>query len=357
MLADIDENEAFALPIKPSQVILPGQLSLPPGTERYVVEGGGSVIVEVGTGDRVEVIDVEGCQPCEIVTLGEDLRSHEDVLDKKADRSADGFKAILSTKNANRDSSASRTKEALKKRGISLDNVKAIVLFGETSPAGDKADFIVQRPGVLAVAALGKDMDADLQNTSTPIDLLIHRSKIITPLKAKLPEPLANPCQDFRINTATAKSFTVKAGEYIQIIDVEGRQCSDFQAFSRRKLDAGNEQPLDATITRSLLGRTNPVPGLPAKAFDQEMEPLIEVIQDTCGRHDAFLTACNSRYYDDMGYPGHVNCTDNFNKSLNRMALALAPDGKRSIIFTTQTSTRKTRFILTNPGRGRVIMC
>jgi aminomethyltransferase len=58
------------------------------------------------------------------------------------------------------------------------------------------------------------------------------------------------------------------------------------------------------------------MPGLPSKAFDRDMEPLVEVIRDTCGRHDAFATACNPRYYDDMGYPGHVNCTENFNRVL-----------------------------------------
>jgi aminomethyltransferase len=44
--------------------------------------------------------------------------------------------------------------------------------------------------------------------------------------------------------------------------------------------------------------------------------PLVEVIRDTCGRHDAFALACTARYYDDMGYPGHVNCTENFNAAL-----------------------------------------
>ena len=73
---------------------------------------------------------------------------------------------------------------------------------------------------------------------------------------------------------------------------------------------------MDATITRTLLGRSYPQPGLPSKAFDRDFEPLVEIVQDTVGRHDAFATACNSRYYDDMGYPGHVNCTDNFNAAL-----------------------------------------
>lgn len=48
----------------------------------------------------------------------------------------------------------------------------------------------------------------------------------------------------------------------------------------------------------------------------------MEIVQDTVGRHDAFATACNSRYYDDMGYPGHVNCTENFNDALAPFGIA-----------------------------------
>jgi aminomethyltransferase len=43
------------------------------------------------------------------------------------------------------------------------------------------------------------------------------------------------------------------------------------------------------------------------------MTGLIEVVQDTVGRHDAFAMACAAKYYDDLGYPGHNNCSDNFN--------------------------------------------
>ncbi len=114
----------------------------------------------------------------------------------------------------------------------------------------------------------------------------------------------------------------MRAGEFIQIIDVAGRQCTDFQAFSARKVDKGLDLALDSTVTRTLLGRSYPTPGLPSKAFDRDFEPLVEIVQDTVGRHDAFATACNSRYYDDMGYPGHVNCTDNFNHALAPYGIA-----------------------------------
>src|SRR3712207_6368946 len=52
------------------------------------------------------------------------------------------------------------------------------------------------------------------------------------------------------------------------------------------------------------------------------MEPLVEIVRDTVGRHDAFALACYARFYEDMGYPGHINCTDNFNAALDPFGVA-----------------------------------
>jgi aminomethyltransferase len=93
-----------------------------------------------------------------------------------------------------------------------------------------------------------------------------------------LPEPLADPLQDIRIHAATAQAYVVKAGEFIQVIDVAGRQMTDFQCFSARKLDKGMENALDATVTRTLTGRSYPTPGLPSKAFGFDFEPLVEIV-------------------------------------------------------------------------------
>ena len=90
----------------------------------------------------------------------------------------------------------------------------------------------------------------------------------------------------------SAPAYEVKAGEYIQIIDVRGKQCSDFLAFNRHKLQDGLERGLDATTTRTLMGAKYPVPGLYRKTFDVDMDPLVEVVQDTVGRHDSFALAC-----------------------------------------------------------------
>ena len=52
-----------------------------------------------------------------------------------------------------------------------------------------------------------------------------------------------------------------------------------------------------------------PAPGLHGKFYDQYQDPLVEVIRDTVGRDDTFALACQAKYDEDLGYPGHVNCT------------------------------------------------
>ena len=49
--------------------------------------------------------------------------------------------------------------------------------------------------------------------------------------------------------------------------------------------------------------------------------PLVEIVQDTIGRHDTFGLACTARYYADLGYPGHVNCSDNINVALSHWGI------------------------------------
>ncbi|MDR9813556.1 DUF1989 domain-containing protein [Rhizobium hidalgonense] len=304
--------------VAPSLVHYPGIPTLPEGAERYRVKGGGSVVVRVEAGDRVSVIDSEGGQVCEISFLDEKGRFQAAGLGTAFSNSAEGLKAILQAE----DESAARTRTALQRRGADLAAAGALRLFGTGSTPGSQADFTVSMKGLLIVAAPAAAMSPEAQDTATPIEVKIKRSLLIRDYAAALPEPAADPIEDIRIRAATAAAYFVRAGEFIQIIDVYGRQCTDFQAFAARKVDKGLDLALDSTVTRTLLGRSYPMPGLPSKAFDRDFEPLVEIVQDTVGRHDAFATACNARYYDDMGYPGHSNCTDNFNAALAPYGIA-----------------------------------
>ncbi|MGH6802368.1 MAG: DUF1989 domain-containing protein [Methyloceanibacter sp.] len=292
--------------------------SLAPGEERYTVPGGGAIAVQMHAGDRVRVVDVEGMQRCEIVAADATGVIDPAILGARGDGDASGLRQILST-----DSESARCVRAgLERRSVDLATARAVTLFGGQSRPGDAAEFAVSRDGLLIAGAPGAPMNAGAQDTATPIRVQIQRSRIVKPNETHLPEPLADPLQDIRVSQCTAEAYFVRAGEYIQIIDVAGRQCTDFQCFAARGLDKGQERPLDVTTTRSLMGQSYPLPGLYSKAFDQDMQPLVEVVRDTVGRHDAFGLACNARYYEERGYPGHVNCTENFNAQLAPYGIA-----------------------------------
>ncbi|TCU20067.1 DUF1989 domain-containing protein [Rhizobium sullae] len=305
-------------PASPSIVRYPGIPALPQGTERYRVKGGGSLVVRVEVGDCVTVTDMEGGQPCELSFVDEAGRFLSAGLGATFTNAAKGLKAILSTE----DGGAVRARAALARRGADLAAAGALGLFGAAATPGSSAEFTIALKGLLIIAAPAGAMLPQAQDTATPIEIRIRRSQLIHDYSSALPEPIADPIEDIRIKAATASAYFVRAGEFIQIIDVYGRQCTDFQAFAARKVDKGLDLALDSTVTRTLLGRSYPMPGLPSKAFDRDFEPLVEIVQDTVGRHDAFATSCNSRYYDDMGYPGHVNCTDNFNAALAPYGIA-----------------------------------
>ena len=299
-------------PPKPSFVLHPAIRTLPEGVERYVVPAGGSVSTAIYEGDILRLVDSEGGQHCEVVTTGSDGKVDLAIIGGKANGSADGLRAILSGTGQ----PARNVRAALERRSIDLAGAEAICLFGPRAPAGTAEEFKVQRAGFVIVAAPGTAMAPDEHDTTTPLEMFITRARPGEAQTPDLPEPLADPLQEFRVAAATAQAYTVKAGEYFQILDVAGRQCSDLQCFSQAKLDKGIVHPLDATTTRTLVGVGYPTPGLPSKGFDTGFEPLIEVVRDTCGRHDTLGLACTRRYYEDMGYFGHVNCTDNFNYAL-----------------------------------------
>jgi aminomethyltransferase len=189
-------------------------------------------------------------------------------------------------------------------------------LFGPASPPGAEQSFHATRAGAVTVTALDGEPEVEGGVPATDLQLEIRRATPRDEVEPSLPEPLADPRLDFEVPRASARAYEVKAGEWIQVIDVKGRQCSDFLAFHWEKLQAGLERGLDSTTTRSLMGNAYPNPGLYGKFYDQDQVPLVEVVRDTVGRHDTFGLACYAKYYEDMGYFGHVNCTDNFNGEL-----------------------------------------
>ncbi len=308
-------------PPRPSQILTPAGIGPQRAEERYEVPGAGAYLLPVRAGDRVTLVNLEGGQPVEIIAA--DTRGTVDagILGATANGTAEGLKALL----VSGFSGMGGLRLGIEKRKIDLGRATSINLFESTTPAGTEAEFTVQRDGILIVATPAVAMLPDAQDTATPVLVKLHRTSIEQVKLFDLPDPLAEPVLDLRVKSATAQAYFVKAGDYIQILDVDGRQCTDFQCFSARKLDKGIEHALDVTTSRTVMGHAYSMPGLHAKYFDQDLLPLIEVVQDTVGRHDAFAMACAAKYYDDIGYPGHANCSDNFNSVLAQHGVGARP--------------------------------
>ena len=298
------------------RILRPGLPSLPAGHERYRVAGAGALVLRLGAGDRLRIVDVEGRQPCEVVAFRSDGRADAGLLGRPATGAAAGTRALARA----RSESLAR---ALARHGLTLAQASSIDLFAPDGRAGDEETLVAGDEAVVLIAAPGGPMAVDAQNPPSDLAVFVERADPQAPPPVPaLPAPLAEARDELRIDRATARAYEVRAGEWIQVIDVAGRQCSDFQAFALARLGRGVERPLDVTTTRTLMAQGYPGPGLLAKYYDQDMQPLVEIVQDNCGRHDAFGLACSAKYYEDLGYPGHVNCSDNFNTALGAYGVA-----------------------------------
>jgi aminomethyltransferase len=293
------------------RLLLPGLLPRDPGLERYRVRPGGLTAVPMAAGDQLTVLDPQGRQSAELTLLA-------DVAGLTQDAPATVLRELAAA------GTADPVLGLLAGFGLDPALARAARLFGEWSPAGATEVLTADRDTVALVAAPARPMRVSDDAANPPTELLLElRRAAPRPLgEPVLPPPLAEPVLDLRIDAATATSYQVKAGQYIQVIDVEGRQCSDFLAFAERRLDDGVESGLDATTTRYFMGNAYPQPGLYGKFYDPDAQPLVDIVRDTVGRHDTFGLACNAKYYEDMGYPGHVNCTDNFNAQLGDYGIA-----------------------------------
>ena len=278
--------------------------------ESWWVRPGSATAVELHAGDRVTIRDPDGGQRAEVTVLDDPA-----ALGLRADAPATVLRGLLEN---GREEAFLRQ---LNLKGLSLYEGRAALLFGEDSAPGASESFDVSRDATVVVAAPGgRLVDGDPPASALVVEIKRHSPR--KPSDVPLPEPLAEPRLDFRVDRASALSYEVKEGEYIQVMDVQGRQCSDFLAFHRAKLDKGLERGMDGVTTRTLMGAAYPLPGLYSKFFDVDMDPLVQVVRDTVGRHDTFGLACTRRYYEDMGYPGHVNCTDNFNGQVDQYGIA-----------------------------------
>ncbi len=203
-----------------------------------------------------------------------------------------------------------------------LESINAVSIFDQHTKANETFTVRVKAPVTLW-------MLTDPQQTLSDINLLnggmggavTYEHRRNGKSAHTLPEPFGEVRDEFTVSRGTAHAYTVEPGETIQIIDVDGQQCSDFMAMNANALEKGLERYIDSTVTRSMVRGAYPIPGMFDKFYDQDMRPLMKLKQDTVGRHDTFAYACTARGYEERGFFGHLNCSDNISHAYSKYGI------------------------------------
>ena len=105
-----------------------------------------------------------------------------------------------------------------------------------------------------------------------------------------------------QVRPGEAEALELRSGEIVQILDVEGRQVADFVVFSL----ADREEWGSTSVTRA--ANDNIMMTLGRQLWSNRRRPLLELVEDTVGRHDILYACCDAVRYDALGAPGHANC-------------------------------------------------
>ncbi|TVX89716.1 DUF1989 domain-containing protein [Paenibacillus agilis] len=123
--------------------------------------------------------------------------------------------------------------------------------------------------------------------------------------------------KEYIIEKQTGRAFTLKAGDLISIIDIEGKQVADFFAVSTMN----HQEYFSAAVTidckESLLITKDDT------LYTNLYRPMFTMIHDDVGIHDLLIPCCRKQMYNHFfnnGH-GHSNCFDNINQSLSKFGI------------------------------------
>ena len=114
----------------------PGLRTLPSGVERYYVNGGGLSVIEVLPDDKIEIINEEGRQICEIIVFNSKGKSDLSILNLKENANANFSKKAIANDE--------KISKLFKKKKLDLNRAKSSIIFNEDCLMGEKITLTIQ---------------------------------------------------------------------------------------------------------------------------------------------------------------------------------------------------------------------
>lgn len=122
------------------------------------------------------------------------------------------------------------------------------------------------------------------------------------------------------ISPQTGTGFTIKKGQYLKILCPEGEQVADLVAYQLEDISEfiSNGKTLD--YEESIYLTTG------NKIYSNKSKVMLEIVEDTCGKHDFLLAPCCSQTFKKIyGFPDkHPSCRENLYIHLRKYGIAEA---------------------------------
>lgn len=114
-----------------------------------------------------------------------------------------------------------------------------------------------------------------------------------------------------QVKPGEAYAVEVKAGQFVEITDVAGKQMAVFVAFNA----ADSAERLSVAATRTGGGSLMLQTGM--KLLSNRRNPMFELSEDSVGRHDMLFPPCDERRYkEDFGLDDHPSCRSGLSAAL-----------------------------------------
>lgn len=321
----------------------------------YRIPGQGALRLRVKPGETLRISSADQLQCCELLPVNGEARQVLDALLPAERGPAQLFRRQLEGSRR----SAQQLQAQLAQAGVDSQRVEGWLLSAQQLPL----ELVLPEEGPpldMVLLAPGEDMEVEQQQPATEL-LVEHGCRARSAEELPLPYSSATtppvPVQEIHIPHSSARVYKVKAGQWIQISDVAGKQCSDFIAFDLEALERGEEVSLDGTATRTLAGVALPqpdsTPGLPIS----RCRPCWSWYRTPWVATTAFCWPAPQNITRIRGISAMSAVPRISIGSWLPTASSPGPAGRRSTSFSTPRRNPVVPSAWTNPGLDLVIMC
>ncbi len=141
----------------------------------------------------------------------------------------------------------------------------------------------------------------------------------MNPKLKEIDRKIEDACFEVTAYAGEGKMLSLKKGQVLRLIDVEGNQSGDVQVYNAH--DTSERYSAQATIA----AQANSMIELGTVIRSNDDNPMLTVIADTCGEHDTLGSGCSAegncvRYTDKTRYMH--SCRDTFVRTLEEFGMS-----------------------------------